>query len=143
MSKQSRTYNAVDAARKNADQCGNTDTAKTLLNTSILRGGKEIVKTRAIVAAIKDEFPGFDRPLFVKATNPDKYGIELVKRAREIAGTEPRRHEKKDSPCRLSCRTTKTLYAAVHRAHKRVGHRYIADTVIHLIKAGLEKEETK
>ena len=100
--------------------------------------------TRETVQAIKAEFPGFDRPLLVKVDKPDRYGIQLVKRAQEIAdGTtapEPRRHDKAGAPCRIYCRTTKTLYAAVHRAQKRRGDRYIADTVIYLIKEGLKME---
>ena len=31
--------------------------------------------TRETVQAIKAEFPGFDRPLFVKCGLPDRYGI--------------------------------------------------------------------
>ena len=100
--------------------------------------------TRETVQAIREEFPGFDRPLFVKCGLPDRYGIQLVKRAQEIAdgqaAPEPRKHEKAGNPCRLYCRTTKTLYAAVHRAQKRRGDRYMADTVIYLIKEGLKTE---
>ena len=97
--------------------------------------------TRETVQAIKAEFPGFDRPLFVKCGLPDRYGIQLVKRAQELAGTEPRKHDKTGAPCRIYCRTTKTLYAAVHRAQKRRGDRYIADTVLYLIKEGLKATE--
>ena len=101
--------------------------------------------THETVLAIKAEFPGFDRPLLVKVGKPDKYGICLVKRAQEIAdgqaAPEPRKHEKAGNPCRIYCRTTKTLYAAVHRAQKRLGHRYMADTVIYLLKEGLRASE--
>lgn len=99
---------------------------------------------RATVQAIKAEFPGFDRPLLVKADKPERYGIQLVKRAQEIrngtTSSEPRKHDKAGAPCRIYCRTTKTLYAAVHRAQKRRGDRYIADTVLYLIKEGLKME---
>ena len=101
--------------------------------------------TRETVQAIKAEFPGIDRPLYVKCGLPEKYGIQLVKRAQEIAdGTTapaPRKHDKAGAPCRIYCRTTKTLYAAVHRAQKRRGDRYIADTVLYLIKEGLKATE--
>ena len=98
--------------------------------------------TRETVQAIKAEFPGFDRPLYVKCGLPEKYGIQLVKRAQEIAApSEPRSHDKKDNPCRIYCRTTKTLYTAVHRAQKRRGDRYMADTVLYLIKEGLKATE--
>ena len=101
---------------------------------------------KSIVAAIKAEFPGFDRPLFVKCGLPDRYGIQLVKRAQEIADGKtapaPRKHDKTGAPCRIYCRTTKTLYAAVHKAQKRRGDRYIADTVVYLIKEGLKHEQT-
>lgn len=100
--------------------------------------------TRETVQAIRAEFPGFDRPLYVKCGLPDRYGIQLVKRAQEIADGKtapaPRKHDKSGAPCRIYCRTTKTLYAAVHRAQKRRGDRYMADTVIYLIKKGLEAE---
>lgn len=102
--------------------------------------------TRETVQAIKAEYPGFDRPLLVKVDNPDRYGIQLVKRAQELrdgqATPAPRKHDKTGAPCRIYCRTTKTLYAAVHRAQKRLGHRYMADTVIYLIKEGLKSEQT-
>ena len=101
---------------------------------------------KSIVAAIKAEFPGFDRPLLVKCGLPDRYGIQLIKRAQELrdgqAAPEPRKHDKQGNPCRIYCRTTKTLYAAVHRAQKRLGHRYMADTVIYLLKEGLKHEQT-
>ena len=49
---------------------------------------------KSIVAAIKAEFPGFDRPLLVKCGLPDRYGIQLIKRAQELrdgqAAPEPR-----------------------------------------------------
>lgn len=100
------------------------------------------MSTRETVQAIKAEFPGFDRPLLVKVDNPDRYGIHLVKRAQELrdgkAAPEPRKHDKHGAPCRLYCRTTKTLYTAVHRAQKQLGHRYVADTVIYLIREGLK-----
>lgn len=102
------------------------------------------MSTREIVAAVKAEFPRFDRTLYVKAGRSQEYGIRLVDRAQEIVNGKPlktpRSHGKTGSPCRLSCRVEESIYGAVHKAVKRHGYAHIADYLIAIITKALEAE---
>lgn len=97
--------------------------------------------------AIRDFYPGMDKPLLSKVENPDKYGIRLVNGAEQAlidafatTAVNVRKPDKRRKPKRIQCRMSQAQYERLQRALNAAGYDTMQDGIEAIINEWLNKE---
>ena len=70
------------------------------------------IKATTAVERLRTEFPGMSNSVYSMARSPEKYGIKLTPKARQLAGYPSTAEiEQRSKPHRLVCRVSDRVYA--------------------------------
>lgn len=101
----------------------------------------------AAVNAIREYYPGMDKPLLSKVENPDKYGIRLTNGAEQAledafatTAVKARKPEKRRKPMRIQCRLSKRQYERLQQALNAHGYDTMQKGIEAIISEWLNKE---
>lgn len=94
------------------------------------------MNNKDFIAAVKEEFPGYDKSLNSKCNNSKYYGIKRIPEVEKLYKTlmlaEPPKtvcHESKKKPAKVTARFTKAQYKLLQRAIKASGYASISVAV--------------
>lgn len=106
------------------------------------------ISLRDAVAVLKEQYPGVDRQLMCKASNPEKYAIRLVNDAERLledsfikTSPEARRPDRRRLPVRVQCRLSTARFEALQRSLRRDGFDTVQGGLAYLIEQYLKGGE--